>query len=112
MLVGSNHPVIINVKALLLSADAPRDNEKENPTTQAFFFLFSLPPTDYGHPERKKPSLHSQKLNPNPKFLGTAKGYFVCCIGPNFQISLICAFTGCPLSVVSIEEWFLIKSGF
>ena len=41
---SSNHPVIINVKALLLSADAPRDNEKENPTTQAFFFLFSLPP--------------------------------------------------------------------
>ena len=38
---SSNHPVIINVKALLLSADAPRDNEKENPTTQAFFF-FSL----------------------------------------------------------------------
>ena len=30
---SSNHPVIINVKALLLSADAPRNNKKENSKT-------------------------------------------------------------------------------
>ena len=36
------------------------------------------------------------KFNPNPKFLGTAKAYFVCHISPNFQISLIYAFIGCP----------------
>ena len=27
--------------------------------------------TDYGRPERKWPSLHGQKFNPNPKFLGS-----------------------------------------
>jgi hypothetical protein len=43
--------------------------------------------TDYGRPERKKPSLHGRKFNPNPKFLGTAEAYFVCHIGPIFQIS-------------------------
>ena len=31
------HPVIINVKALLLSADASRDTRKENPATQPLF---------------------------------------------------------------------------
>ena len=52
--------------------------------------------TDYGRPERKKPSLHGWKFTPTPKFLGTAKAYFVCHIGPNFQITLIYAFIGCP----------------
>ena len=55
--------------------------------------------TDYGRPERKQPSLHGRKINPNPKYLGTAKAYFVCHIGPNFQISLIYAFTGCLYSL-------------
>ena len=45
--------------------------------------------TDYGRPEKKQSSLHGQKFNPNPKFLGTAEAYFVCHIGPIFQISLI-----------------------
>ena len=54
---------------------------------------------DYGHPERKQPSLHGQKFNPNPKFLGTAEAYFVCHIGPIFQICLVYAFIGCPQSV-------------
>ena len=52
--------------------------------------------TDYGRPVRKLPSLHGQKSTPTPKFLGTAEAYFVCHIGPNFQISLISAFIGCP----------------
>ena len=56
--------------------------------------------TDYGRPERKQPSLHGLKFNPNPKFLGTAEAYFVCHIGPIFQISLIYAFIGCPQSVL------------
>ena len=56
--------------------------------------------TDYGRPERKWSSLHGRKFNPNPKFLGTAEAYFVCHINPNFQISLIYAFIGCPYSVV------------
>ena len=51
---SSNHPVIINVKALLLSADAPRDNEKENPTTQAFFSFLS---TALCHQKFSSPSL-------------------------------------------------------
>ena len=59
------------------------------------------PATDYGHPQRKQPSLHGRKFNPNPKFLGTAEAYFVCHIGPIFQISLIYAFIWCPQSVVS-----------
>ena len=52
--------------------------------------------TDYGRPVRKSPSLHGLKSNPNPKVLDTAEAYFVCHIGPNFQISLIYAFIGCP----------------
>ena len=52
--------------------------------------------TDYGRPVRKSPSLHDRKSNPNPKFIGTAEAYFVCHIGPKFQISLIYAFIGCP----------------
>jgi hypothetical protein len=52
--------------------------------------------TDYGRPERKKPLLHGRKFNPNPKFLGMAEAYFVCHIGPIFQISLIYASIGYP----------------
>ena len=52
--------------------------------------------TDYGRLARKSPSLHSRKLTPTPKFLGIAEAYFVCHIGPIFQISLIYAFIGCP----------------
>ena len=53
--------------------------------------------TDYGRPVRKSPSLHGRKST--HKFLGTAEAHFVCNIGPNFQISLIHASIGCPLSV-------------
>ena len=56
-------------------------------------YIFS---TDYGRPVRKLPLLHSRKSNPNPKFIGTAEAYFVCHIGPKFQVSLIYAFIGCP----------------
>jgi hypothetical protein len=48
------------------------------------FFITS---TDYGRPVRKSPSLYTRKSNPNPKFLATAEGYFVCHIGPKFHIS-------------------------
>ena len=48
--------------------------------------------TDYGRPVRKSPSLHDRKSTPTPKFLATAEAYFVCHIGPNFEISLIYAF--------------------
>ena len=48
--------------------------------------------TDYGRPVRKLSSLHGRKSAPTPKFLGTAKAYFVCHIGPNFQVSLNYAF--------------------
>ena len=62
-----------------------------------FVWLYGLPwPTDYGRPERKSPSLHDRKSTPTPKFLGTAEAYFVCHIGPNFQISLIYVFIKCP----------------
>ena len=48
----------------------------------------------------KKRSIFQQRPHctnhPNPKFLGTAAAYFVCHIGPIFQISLIYAFIGCP----------------
>jgi hypothetical protein len=40
----------------------------------------------------------AEKFNPNLKFLGTAKAYFVCHIGPFFQILLIHDFIGCPQS--------------
>ena len=53
-------------------------------------------PMNYGGPVKKLPSLHGQKSTPTPKFLGTAEAYFVCHISPNFQISLIYAFIGCP----------------
>ena len=51
---------------------------------------------DYGRPVRKSPSLHGRKSTRTPKFLGAAEAYFVCHIGPNFQIYLIYAFIGCP----------------
>ena len=59
--------------------------------------------TDYGFPVRKLLSLHGRKSTPTPKFLGTAEAYFVCHIGPNFQISLIYTFIGCPTSVVRVN---------
>ena len=46
--------------------------------------------TDYGRPERKQPSMHGRKFNPSPKFLGMAAAYFVCHIGPIFQIFDLC----------------------
>ena len=52
--------------------------------------------SDYGRPVGKSTSLHGRKFNPTPKLLGPAKAYFVGHIGPNFQISLIYAFIGCP----------------
>ena len=52
--------------------------------------------TDYGRPERKQHSLNGRKFTPTPKFLGTAEAYFVCHIGPIFQIFLIYAFIRCP----------------
>ena len=58
------------------------------------------PSTDYGRPVRKSPSLYGRKSTPNPKFIGTAEAYLVCHIGLKFQISLIYAFNGCPLSVL------------
>ena len=64
--------------------------------------------TDYGHPERKLPSLNCRKSTPTPKFLGTVEAYFVCHIGPNFQISLIYAFIGCPQSVLKIIRLYPI----
>ena len=70
---------------------------------QAIFFImhpsFVVKTTNYGHPKKKWPSLHGQIFNPNPKSLGTTEAYFVCHISPIFQISLICAFIGCPYSV-------------
>ena len=62
----------------------------------------SISHTDYGRPERKQPSMHGQKFNPNPKFLGTAEAYFVCHIGEIFQIFLI---YGCPQSVLVTKPY-------
>ena len=62
------------------------------------FFLHLT--TDYRCPVDKSPSLHGQKSTPTPKILYTAKAYFVCHIGPNFQFSLIYAFIGFPYSVI------------
>ena len=42
-----------------------------------FFNVFIGKTTNYGRPERKKPTLHSRKFTPTPKFLGTAEAYFV-----------------------------------
>ena len=36
------------------------------------------------------------KIHSTPKFLGTVEAYFVCHIGPEFHVSLIYAFIGCP----------------
>jgi hypothetical protein len=45
---------------------------------------------------RSSVPLHGRKFNPNSKFSGTAEAYFVCHIGPIFQISLIYAIIGFP----------------
>ena len=60
---------------------------------------------DYGRPVRKSPSLHGRKSNPNPKFLCMAEAYFVCHIGPKFQISLIYVF-------IVRSPWFLPYTDF
>ena len=60
--------------------------------------------TDYGRPVRKSPSLQGRKSIPNPKFICTAEAYFVCYIGPKFQVSLIYAFIGCPWSVCASHQ--------
>ena len=72
-----------------------------------FVTLAIVAHTDYGLPERKYPSLHGRKFNPNPKFLGTSEAYFVCHIDPIFQISLIYAFIGCLRSMHPIILYFL-----
>ena len=41
-------------------------------------------------------ALHGRKLTLTPKFLCTAEAYFVCHIGPSFQISTIYDFIWCP----------------
>ena len=62
-------------------------------------------PTDYGRPEGEQPSLHSQKFNPNPKFLGVAAAYFVCHIRPIFQISLVYALLGVRSPCFTSLQW-------
>ena len=54
--------------------------------------------TNYGRPVRKSPLLHGRKSTPTPKFLGVAKAYFICHIGPNF-FSLIYVLIGCFYTV-------------
>ena len=76
------------------SAAANQDGKARHVTQKVSFHIGTF--TDYGRLVSKLPSLHGQKSNPNPKFFGTAEGYFVCRIGPNFQIFLIHAFIGCP----------------
>ena len=63
---------------------------------QELLFSQSISGTNYECLVRKSPSLHGQKSNLNPKFLSTAKVYFVCHIDPKFQIFKIYAFIGCP----------------
>ena len=58
---------------------------------RTFLFCQSM---DYDRPLKKLNSLHGRKSTPIPKFLGTSEAYFVCHIGPNFQISLIYASIG------------------
>ena len=60
--------------------------------------------TDYGRLVRISPSPHGRKSTPTPKFLATAEAYFVCHIGPNFQISLIYAFNGCSVGLKA-QSW-------
>ena len=55
------------------------------------------------------PSLHGQKSNPNSKFLGKAEAYFVCHIGPKFQIY---AFIGRPQSVYPATRQFFSNDPF
>ena len=49
---------------------------------------------DYRRPVRKSLPLHGRKIHSHSQFFGTAEAYFVCHIGPNFQIFLIYAFIG------------------
>ena len=65
---------------------------------------------DYGRLVRKSPSLHCWKSTPTPKFLGTAKAYFVCHISPNFQIFLICTYLHWVSLVRDSTQWHQILS--
>ena len=67
-------------------------NEKWKKLSQLFVnFLFDIVmyETDYRHLVWTSASLHGRKSTPTPKLLGMAEAYFVCHIGPNFQISLV-----------------------
>jgi hypothetical protein len=55
-------------------------------------FKSTICSTEYRHPVRKWPSLLGRKTNPNPKFIVMTETYFVCRIGPYFQVSLNYAF--------------------
>ena len=75
----------------------PTDYRRPWPKIHSNFQIFRHgQSTDYGHPVKKSPSLHDRKSTPTSKSLGTAEAYFVCRISPNFQISLVYAFIGCP----------------
>ena len=76
------------------SAAANQDGKARHVTQKVSLHIGTF--TDYGRLVSKLPSLHGQKSNPNSKFIGTAETYFVCHIGPIFQISMIYAFIGCP----------------
>ena len=83
--------------------DRPPDFKTFRPASLAI-----LCSTDYVRVVRKSPSLHSRKSNPNPKLIDMAEAYFVCHIGPKFQISLIYAFIGCPclnVSTTPLRQW-------
>jgi hypothetical protein len=55
--------------------------------------VFTARPKIHSH---SKIFMYGQKFTHNPKFVCMAEAYFVCHIGPIFQISLIYAFIGCP----------------
>ena len=76
------------------SAAANQDGKARHVTQKVSLHIGTF--MDYRCQVSKLPSLHGQKSNPNPKFIGMAEAYFVCHIGPKFQVSLIYAFIGCP----------------
>ena len=57
---------------LFLKIASIKDNDNNHGN---FCFRVCTWITDYGRPVRKSPSLHGQKSNPNPKFLGTAENF-------------------------------------
>ena len=87
--------------------DENSKSSSKKPFLKDLFLHFNLfycsKSTDYGRPERKKPSLHGRKFTPTPKFLGTGKSWSEALIfastNPQYDDKLFIVHENCKLRI-------------